>query len=396
MKILKEGCPSQDGFHMPAEYEPHKGTILIWPKRPGSWIYGAKKAREAFADVICAIAESETVYLLVEAGELDHAQMIIEAVRKEKNYQKNYPVHYMEIASDDAWARDVGPTFVVNGQGQVRGIDWCFNAWGGICDGLYADWEKDDKVASSFCRKTGYDLYDAHPFVLEGGAIHTDGEGTILVTESCLLSQGRNPELSKEKIGQKLKDYLGAEKIIWIPYGIYNDETNGHIDNVCAFTAPGHVVLAWTEDPKDPQYPLSSADLAILEKETSSIIVMSNAKQNIGNKYVVTREFNGSFLKNQLLSYNPYIIVKYSQGEQNRTEVHLPKHKATAYANQSLIGSNDDAYYIDRKGAYPFAIDIPMLGFTPVTERNRIDSQYPGFATWAKSMGNDCKDWYKK
>ena len=135
---------------------------------------------------------------------------------------------------------------------------------------------------------------------------------------------------------------------------------------------------------------------AILEKETSSIIVMSNAKQNIGNKYVVTREFNGSFLKNQLLSYNPYIIVKYSQGEQNRTEVHLPKHKATAYANQSLIGSNDDAYYIDRKGAYPFAIDIPMLGFTPVTERNRIDSQYPGFTTWAKSMGNDCKDWYKK
>ena len=230
MKILKEGCPSKDGFHMPAEYEPHKGTILIWPKRPGSWIYGAKKAREAFADVICATAESETVYLLVEAGELDHAQMIIEVVRKEKNYQKNYPVHYMEIASDDAWARDVGPTFVVNGQGQVRGIDWCFNAWGGSCDGLYADWEKDDKVESSFCRKTEYDLYDAHPFVLEGG----------------------------------------AEKIIWIPYGIYNDETNGHIDNVCAFTAPGHVVLAWTEDPKDPQYPLSSADLAILEKETDA------------------------------------------------------------------------------------------------------------------------------
>ena len=113
-------------------------------------------------------------------------------------------------------------------------------------------------------------MYDAHPFVLEGGAIHTDGEGTILVTESCLLSKGRNPKLSKEKIGQKLKDYLGAEKIIWIPYGIYNDETNGHIDNVCAFTAPGHVVLAWTEDSKDPQYPLSSADLAILEKETDA------------------------------------------------------------------------------------------------------------------------------
>ena len=270
MKILKEGCPSQDGFHMPAEYEPHKGTILIWPKRPGSWIYGAKKAREAFADVICATAESETVYLLVEAGELDHAQMIIEAVRKEKNYQKNYPVHYMEIASDDAWARDVGPTFVVNGQGQVRGIDWCFNAWGGICDGLYADWEKDDKVASSFCRKTGYDLYDAHPFVLEGGAIHTDGEGTILVTESCLLSKGRNPQLSKEQIEEKLKAYLGAEKVLWLPRGIYLDETNEHVDNVCAFVGPAEVVLAWTDDPKDPQYPLSLETLQYLELQTDA------------------------------------------------------------------------------------------------------------------------------
>ena len=270
MKILKEGCPSQDGFHMPAEYEPHKGTILIWPKRPGSWIYGAKKAREAFADVICAAAESETVYLLVEAGELDHAQMIIEAVRKEKNYQKNYPVHYMEIASDDAWARDVGPTFVVNGQGQVRGIDWCFNAWGGICDGLYADWEKDDKVASSFCRKAGYDLYDAHPFVLEGGAIHTDGEGTILVTESCLLSKGRNPQLSKEQIEEKLKAYLGAEKVLWLPRGIYMDETNEHVDNVCAFVAPAEAVLAWTEDPEDPQYPLSLETFQYLESQTDA------------------------------------------------------------------------------------------------------------------------------
>ena len=127
-----------------------KGQYLYGRNGRGYGYMVQKKAREAFADVICATAESETVYLLVEAEELDHAQMIIEAVRKEKNYQKNYPVHYMEIASDDAWARDVRSTFVVNGQGQVRGIDWCFNAWGGICDGLYADWEKDDKVASSF------------------------------------------------------------------------------------------------------------------------------------------------------------------------------------------------------------------------------------------------------
>ena len=269
MKILKEGCPSKDGFHMPAEYEPHKGTILIWPKRPGSWIYGAKKAREAFADVICATAESETVYLLVEAGELDHAQMIIEAVRKEKNYQKNYPVHYMEIASDDAWARDVGPTFVTDGK-EVRGINWSFNAWGGTYDGLYQDWQKDDNVAEEFCKQTGYDYYDAAPFVLEGGSIHSDGQGTVIATEACLLSKGRNPELTKEQIEAKLQEYLGAKKIIWLPNGIYQDETNEHVDNVCAFTKPGEVVLAWTDDESDPQYVLSAEDLKVLEQETDA------------------------------------------------------------------------------------------------------------------------------
>lgn len=270
MKILNAGCPRTDGFYMPAEYAPHKGTIIIWPKRPGSWIYGARRAREAFAEVICAIAESEQAYVLAEADVIDNARSVVEAVRKQKNYQENFPVKYIQMESDDAWARDVGPTFVKNEDGAVRGIDWCFNAWGGKVDGLYADWTKDDRVAALFCNKAGYDMYDAHPFVLEGGAIHTDGEKTVIVTESCLLSKGRNPELSKSEIEQKLKDYLGAEKIIWIPYGIYNDETNEHVDNVCAFTSPGHVVLAWTDDMDDPQYQMSSADLEILENETDA------------------------------------------------------------------------------------------------------------------------------
>ena len=190
MKILNAGCPRADGFYMPAEYAPHKGTIIIWPKRPGSWIYGARRAREAFAEVICAIAESEQAYVLAEADVIDNARSVVEAVRKQKNYQENFPVKYIQMESDDAWARDVGPTFVKNEDGAVRGIDWCFNAWGGKVDGLYADWTKDDRVAALFCNKAGYDMYDAHPFVLEGGAIHTDGEKTVIVTESCLLSKG--------------------------------------------------------------------------------------------------------------------------------------------------------------------------------------------------------------
>ena len=182
-------------------------------------------------------------------------------------------VHVTVIESDDAWARDVGPTYVVKEASQVRcvrGINWTFNAWGGDYDGLYANWDKDDKVASNFCDSTGYDYYDASPFVLEGGSIHVDGEGTAIVTERCLLSKGRNPELTKEQIEAKLMDYLGVSKVIWLPYGIYNDETNEHVDNVCAFTSPANVVLAWTDDENDPQYEYSKADLDVLMRETDA------------------------------------------------------------------------------------------------------------------------------
>ena len=104
------------------------------------------------------------------------------------------------MESDDAWARDTGPTFVRNDYGQVRGVDWQFNAWGGEYDGLYADWKKDELLAARFLDAYGYETYDARHFVLEGGSIHSDGQGTILVTERCLLSPGRNPSLTSSSI----------------------------------------------------------------------------------------------------------------------------------------------------------------------------------------------------
>jgi agmatine deiminase len=177
-------------------------------------------------------------------------------------------IEVLRIDSDDAWARDTAPTFVKNSISVVRGINWCFNAWGGEVDGLYATWGKDDALAKEFCRQTGYDIYDASPFVLEGGSIHTDGEGTLLTTEACLLSPGRNPQLNREGIEEKLRDYLGIKKIIWLPHGIWRDETNEHVDNICAFIRPGEVVLAWTDDKTDPQYEYSKSCLDVLERET--------------------------------------------------------------------------------------------------------------------------------
>ena len=256
--------PSADGYYMPAEYEPHKGCIMIWPKRPGSWNYGAKKAREAFKRVAWAIAESEEVFMLAEADVEENAREMLTG-------NPGHAIHVIRMESDDAWARDVAPTFVVNDEKNVRGIDWEFNAWGGDVDGLYAHWEKDDQVAEKVCEELHYDCYEAHPFVLEGGSIHSDGEGTVLVTAACLLSAGRNPKLSKQEIEQKLCDYLGAQKVIWLERGIYNDETNEHVDNICAFVRPGEVVLAWTDDETDPQYAMSKSCLEILERETDAM-----------------------------------------------------------------------------------------------------------------------------
>ena len=251
--------PKKLGYRMPAEYEPHHGTLMIWPTRPGSWPFQGKAAKTAFSQIIKTIAQGETVYLLVDQNYLSEAQSFL-----------GDQVVYLDIPTNDAWARDTGPTILLNDKREKLAVDWSFNAWGGAVDGLYQDYEADDQVASRFAEVLEIPVYDAKPFVLEGGAIHSDGQGTILVTESCLLSPGRNPHMTKEEIEETLLECLGAEKVIWLPYGIYQDETNEHVDNVAAFVGSAEVVLAWTDDQDDPQYAMSAADLALLETETDA------------------------------------------------------------------------------------------------------------------------------
>ena len=263
---------------MPGEFEGHKGTLMIWPVRPGSWTNKGKEAKKVFTEIARKIAEHEELYMLAYDGYVDEAAAALDAdeivyapgdVKVLKTPSK-HKISVLAIKTDDAWARDVCPTFVRNDDGNICGTGWCFNAWGGSFDGLYADYENDAKAAFNVCEYLDIDFKDARDFVLEGGSIHSDGEGTLLVTESCLLSKGRNPELSKQQIEDRLKKELGVSKVIWLPYGIYNDETNEHVDNVCAFVRPAEVLLAWTDDKSDPQYAMSAADLEVLENETDA------------------------------------------------------------------------------------------------------------------------------
>ncbi len=273
MRILKT-----DSLKMPGEFEGHKGTLMIWPVRPGSWTNKGKEAKKVFTEIARKIAEHEELYMLAYDGSVDEAAAALDAdeivyapgdVKVLKTPSK-FKISVLAIKTDDAWARDVCPTFVRNDDGNICGTGWCFNAWGGSFDGLYADYENDAKAAFNVCEYLDIDFKDARDFVLEGGSIHSDGEGTLLVTESCLLSKGRNPELSKQQIEDRLKKELGVSKVIWLPYGIYNDETNEHVDNVCAFVRPAEVLLAWTDDKSDPQYAMSAADLEVLENETDA------------------------------------------------------------------------------------------------------------------------------
>lgn len=237
--------PRADGFRMPGEFEEHQGCWILWPERPDNWRLGAKPAQHTFVNVAKAISQFEPVTVGANPSQFINARSMLPA-----------HIRVVELTSDDSWIRDCGPTFVKNDKGDVRGIDWDFNAWGGLVNGLYFPWDQDDLVAQKVINIENLDRYKA-PMVLEGGSIHTDGEGTLLTTEECLLDEGRNPDLRKEEIEANLREYLGVEKIIWLKNGVYNDETNGHVDNICCFIRPGVVALTWTDDKEDPQHEIS-------------------------------------------------------------------------------------------------------------------------------------------
>lgn len=298
--------PKNDGFRMPGEFEKHAGTYIIWPERPDNWRLGGKPAQKVFTEVASVIGKYEAVTVAVSRGQYSNAREMLPSY-----------VRVVEMSNDDSWIRDCGATFLVNDKGNRRAVDWCFNAWGGLVDGLYFPWDSDDKIAQKMCELEGVDRYRLDDFILEGGSIHVDGEGTVMVTEECLLSAGRNASMSKEEIGKVLCDYLNCEKVLWIPRGIYNDETNGHVDNMCNFVRPGVVVLAWTEDKNDPQY----------ERSVEAYEYLSNETDAKGRKLEI----------HKLLTPSPILITKEESEGVDAVDGTLPREEgdrmAASYVN---------------------------------------------------------------
>jgi agmatine deiminase len=215
---------------------------MIWPERPDNWRLGAKPAQAAFVRVAKAIADFEPVTMMVSARQYANARALLPET-----------VRVVEVSTNDSWCRDVGASFLVNGAGDLAGVDWPFNAWGGLMGGMYFPWDLDDAVAGKMLQIERAKAYRA-PKVIEGGAIHVDGEGTVLVTEACLLAEDRNQGATRQEMERVLKDYLGASHVVWLGEGVPFDETGGHVDNLACFVKPGVVLLTWTDDAADPLY----------------------------------------------------------------------------------------------------------------------------------------------
>lgn len=256
-----ESTPKKDGYRMPGEFEEHERAWMLWPHRTDNWRDGAKPAQETFANIARAIARFEPITIGCKPEDFAAAAAMI---GEEDN------VRLIEMESDDSWIRDCGPAFVRNDEGDVRLVHFHFNAWGGLYDGLYFPWDKDAQVGLKIACLEGVDRYRPDSFILEGGSFNVDGEGTVLTTEMCLLSPGRNPNLTKEQIEGYLSEYLGIEKVIWIKDGIDPDETNGHVDDVACFARPGEVVCMWTDDEESPFYEACQAAYKTLSEATDA------------------------------------------------------------------------------------------------------------------------------
>ena len=240
--------PAAGGFMLPAEWAPHERCWMAWPCRDELWRARIDEAREAYAALAKVIAAYEPVTMIAREGHVTDASVMCGA-----------GVEVMPAAIDDSWVRDTGPAFLANAAGERAGVAWQFNGWGG----KFVPHANDAALAAKLLDRLEFPAYAA-PAVLEGGAYSCDGEGTLMVTEQCALNENRNPGLGREDMTRVLQDYLGVREVVWLAGGLESDVTEGHVDNVARFVAPGMVLAVSPGEPGDDSHDVLSENAARL------------------------------------------------------------------------------------------------------------------------------------
>lgn len=247
--------PRELGYRMPAEWEPHQATWLSWPHNEASWPGKFAAIWPAYSEAVAALSRSELVHINV-----NDAAMEAQARDLLGGAGLNHNLQFHHFPTNDAWCRDHGAIFVVRDESpQLAALDWNYNAWGN----KYPPYALDNAIPGQMAAQLGMPRF-ANAMVLEGGSIDVDGQGLLLTSEQCLLNPNRNPHLDRAAIEANLRHFLGVERIYWLEQGIAGDDTDGHIDNIARFVAPGVVVAAVEEDPQDENYAPLQENLARL------------------------------------------------------------------------------------------------------------------------------------
>jgi agmatine deiminase len=259
--------PHELGFRMPAEWDPHEATWLAWPHNPEDWPGKFQPIPWIYAEIVRLLSAHELVHILIgdEKAEQRVASML---ERAGANLDQ---VRFHRWPTDRSWTRDTGPIFVRNGEGRVGVTNWRFNAWA-----KYPNWQLDDQFPGRVAELLSLPEWQPsvlladgseHRLVLEGGSIDTNGQGILLTTEECLLSevQQRNPGVSRDKLEQGFRDFLGIDQMLWLNRGIAGDDTHGHVDDISRFVGPATIVTAVEPNTSDPNHAPLAENLARLK-----------------------------------------------------------------------------------------------------------------------------------
>jgi agmatine deiminase len=332
------GTPAENGFAFPAEWVPHRGTWISWPRPEGISFPGRyHEAIEDIAGLIRVVAAREEVHLNVPND--NYERLVRELLRARKAPLRRVFFHH--IPTNECWTRDHGPAFVLRtrrGRTEAAIVDWGYNAWGG----KYPPYDADDAVPTRIGEELKLPVFDAG-IVMEGGAVDFNGAGTVLTTTSCLLNKNRNPQLSKAEIERYLRDYYGQKHVVWLGDGIAGDDTDGHIDDLARFLDERTIAIGIETNRRDPNF-------AVLQKARRAL---DQARDQDGRPFTIVElpmpkpvSYDGRRLPATYLNFyfvnGALLVPTFGQPARDRKAIailrrHVPKRKVIGVGCRALI-----------------------------------------------------------